>query len=504
MKTLTDYNALSRRSMCGLLGLLAVSVPFASLKASDADRFGPPQDFSWNGLRAQARALAAKRYQAPSPVDVHAADFDASVQLTYGEAERVAGSIRLFPTTRQIAEQPVAIHLLEGGKARKLDNTRGLFVGGKAADAAGFRVMADKQDASDWLAFLGGTYFRSPGVSGQYGLSARAVAVDIGLQQSEEFPVFTHFWIERLGVDAWRVYGLIDGPSLAGAFRLDSRLLATGVEQDVELALSLRKDVARLGIAPITSMFWYDQNGAGHRADWRPEIHDSDGLAVAMANGEHIWRPLINAPHAQVNAFQAAGVRGFGLLQRDRDFANYQDDSAFYDRRPNLWVEPQGDWGAGSVMLYEMPTAGETVDNIGAFWVANQPARRGSTVEKRYRLRWGMDEPGGMASARLIDHFVGPAGIPGAPPTAGAHKYVFDFKGDSLVGLSRQSGVTIDTNVPASAIIHSAVYPVVGQDRTWRVMLDLKDNALTMQEFRVSLRRGRDALSETVIQPVLR
>lgn len=494
--------------MCTLLGSLAAAFPLAPLlgAAPDGQRainLGPASAFSWGWLKGQARALAGKPYQAPAARAVNAADYDQSVRLTYGEAERLAGAVRLFPTTRNVAENVVAIHLVEQGKARRVESTAGLFVGGQAADPAGFRIMQDTAGASDWLAFLGGTYFRSPGVGGQYGLSARAIAVNIGLQQAEEFPAFTQFWIERLGRDAWRIHGLIDGPSLTGAFALDSALRDWGVEQQVQLALFLRKDVARLGIAPITSMYWYDQNGAGGRPDWRPEIHDSDGLAIAMANGEHVWRPLINPQRAQVNAFQAGSVRGFGLLQRDRDFANYRDDSAFYDRRPNLWVEPQGDWGPGAVMLYEMPTAGETQDNIGAYWVSTRPARKGSTVETAYRLRWMMGEPGGTASARLVDQFVGPAGIPGAPPTAGAHKYVFDFRGDSLAGLTRESGVEIVTNLPSSAIIHAAAYPVVGQDRLWRAMVDVRENKLTMQEFRISLRRGADALSETVIQPVM-
>ena len=494
---------MSRRAACGLLASVAALAPFAPVLGAAPGQLGPARAFSWDWLKRQARALAARPYRAPAKSTNAAADYDASVKLTYGEAGRIAGNVRLFPTTRLVAEHAVAIHIVENGRARAIMDTAGLFVGDGKADPAGFRIMEEGAQ-TDWLAFLGGTYFRSSGALGQYGLSARAIAVDIGLSHAEEFPAFTQFWIEQLGGNHYRIHALLDGPSLAGAFAIDSRLHEGGVDQQARLALFMRRDVARLGIAPITSMFWYDQTADGRPTDWRPEIHDSDGLLVAMANGERIWRPLINPQRAQVNAFQAQGIRGFGLLQRDRRFASYQDDGAFYVKRPNLWIEPEGDWGPGSVMLYEMPTDSETVDNIGAFWVGDRPVRKGQAWEGAYRLRWIGGEPDGSAIARMVDGFIGPAGIPGLPPVAGAHKYVFDFRGESLAGLTRESGVTIVTDLPDEAIIRSAAYPVVGQDKLWRAMLDVKEDKTRQSEFRISLARANDALTETVIQPVNR
>ena len=225
-------------------------------------------------------------------------------------------------------------------------------------------------------------------------------------------------------------------------------------------------------------------------------------MSLHLANGERVWRPLINPPGPQVNVFNAGGMRGFGLLQRDRNFSSYQDDSAFYDRRPNLWVEPQGDWGPGAVMLYEMPTSSETIDNVAAFWVGAQPLRKGQRLERAYRLHWTSADPTSSDIARLVDSFAGPAGIPGAPPVAGAQKFVFDFEGANLSGLTRDSGVAPATNLPDGAIIHAAAYPVVGQDNRWRAMVDVKTAQAGMREFRIYLRRGGDALSETVIQPI--
>jgi glucans biosynthesis protein len=201
------------------------------------------------------------------------------------------------------------------------------------------------QGDGDWLSFQGATYFRTAGGQNQYGISARAVAVDTALADSEEFPAFTEFWIEPVSDQAVRIYALIDGPSLTGAMRIESTHGPEGVVQDVTTVFAMRRDIGRLGIAPASSMFWYDQNSPDRTQDWRPEIHDSDGLAIVGADGEHIWRPLRNPHDPRTNAFALANPRGFGLMQRDRRFSDYQDDGAFYDRRPNLWVEPVGDWG---------------------------------------------------------------------------------------------------------------------------------------------------------------
>ncbi|WP_238473872.1 glucan biosynthesis protein D [Altericroceibacterium spongiae] len=461
-------------------------------------RLGPPEKFSWDRLKKRARDLARQAYAGQTKAEVMASDFDEYVKLSYGEAEAIEGSVRLFPAARTVAEHPVAMHILENGKARLIEDTSSLFIGGKDADAAGFRVM-DSSGERDWLAYLGASYFRASGSRGQYGLSARAIAVNIGLSEAEEFPDFTDFWIERVGEEHFIIYALLNGPSVTGAYRFDSQMGQTGVTQDIRAALFFRKDIKRLGIAPETSMFWYDQSDDHRDSDWRPEIHDSDGLAIWSGTGERIWRPLANPDHPRVNTFQTQSPKGFGLLQRDQKFDHYQDDSVFYDRRPNLWVTPQGDWGAGEVMLYEMPTDRETTDNIGAFWTPKEPARAGGSMELAYSLHWTSEDPTKNVVARNVDFFIGPAGIPGKKVIAGASKYVFDFEGESLAGLDRESGVEIVTNLPEDAVLSSSAYPVVDQPNRWRAMLDIRDNLTEPLDCRLFLQRGSDALTETVI-----
>ncbi|NKJ01752.1 glucans biosynthesis protein [Novosphingobium sp. SG707] len=494
----------SRRGVCGgILGL-----PFLALMQGAAaggqgsPRFGPPQSFSWEALIERARMLAAKPYEAERDAPgAHGIDYDAAGRLTYGPATALGGTVRLLPVSRY-APVPVRLNFIQGGQARRLLSGQGLFAGGRDAAPAGFRVLNARADG-DWLSFVGASYFRSAGAQNQYGISARGVAVDTALEGGEEFPRFTEFWIETAGDAHVRIHALIDGPSLSGAMRIDSTNGPDGVIQDVTAAFAMRRDIRRLGIAPASSMFWYDQNGATRATDWRPEIHDSDGLAIVAANGEHLWRPLRNPRHARTNAFATTDPRGFGLMQRDRRFANYQDDGAFYDRRPNLWVEPLGDWGPGAVMLYEFPTDSETTDNIAAFWVSDAPMRAGGYHEWRYRLHWISHDPSAGAGAHLVDQWNGAGGIPGSEARQDTRKLVFDFEGDNLAGLDRSSGVEAVTNLPPAAVVAQAAYPVVGMARRWRVTLDVRPAAITQPEFRLFLRHKGAALSETIIEPMM-
>lgn len=485
--------------------LLAASATM-SLWPRIAGAQGRGEPFSWAALQARAQRLARSPYRAVAPVPgAERIDFDAVGALRYRPDRTLAGGIRLFPVGNT-TPAPVSISLVENGRARPVAFTPDLFERRPGADTApdalgiaGFRVMEPGRD-SDWLSFLGASYFRAAGSQDQYGLSARGIAIDTGIDGREEFPAFTHFWIERGGERAYTIYALLDGPSVTGAYRFVCTH-PKGVEQEVSAVLFLRRDVARLGIAPATSMFWYDQSKPA--GDWRPEIHDSDGLALLTVQGERVWRPLVNPPRATIDSFGAGDVRGFGLIQRDRRFASYQDDGAFYDRRPNLWVEPRGRWGQGAVMLYAFPTSSETLDNVVAFWTPAQVPRAGQRMQFDYRLSWGSDDPTATAGARVVDSWVGAAGRPGAPPTAGARKLVVDYEGAGLGGLDRNSGVSAEVSVTRGRILQQAAYPVVGQRDRWRVTLDVAPEAGATADVRLFLRRGDQALGETLLAPIV-
>ena len=185
-------------------------------------------------------------------------------------------------------------------------------------------------------------------------------------------------------------------------------------------------------------------------------------------------------------------------MQRDRVFDDYQDDGAFYDRRPSAWVEPLGDWGAGAVQLVEIPTAGESEDNIVAFWRPKAPVAAGQSLAYRYRLHWTDEEPTPPGVARVVATREGRGGRPGQPPTPGARKIVIDFDGGSLAGLTRQSGVTPVVSSSLGEVLSPVAYPVEGQAR-WRLMFDAAAPAGQVVNLRAYLRRGPDALTETWI-----
>ncbi len=460
--------------------------------------------FSWEGVQQRAAALARRAYRPAKPVAAaQAIDFDAIGAIRYRADNALLDNIRLFPLGN-VAATPVAINVVEQGRARPISFAPELFdvPAGKAAAPgfAGFRAMEPGRE-SDWLAYLGAAYFRAAGAQDQYGLSARGLAIDTGLADREQFPRFTEFWIERAGERAYVIYALLDGESVTGAFRFASRHDGD-VVQDVSSVLFPRRAIERLGIAPITSMFWYgDRTGAG-AGDWRPEIHDSDGLALLTASGERLWRPLINPTSPVTDSFAASNLHGFGLIQRDRNFDHYQDDGAFYDRRPNLWVEPRGTWGDGQVMLYAFPTTGETVDNVACFWVPNAPVRAGERLGFDYRLRWASADPSVAQGARVIDTRLGTAGRPGAAIVAGAIKLVTDFQGDGLAGLTRQSGVVPQIDVARGRVLTSSAYPVVGTRDRWRVTADIAPDAGATADVRLYLKRGEAALSETLLYPL--
>lgn len=485
-----------------LLGLTALLTTGATLPPS---MLGKAEAFSWDGLVRKARSLARKPYAKPQVSPLAAKDFDTLARLTYGKASAVAGIIRFFPTALAVAPYAVGVHMVEKGKARAVIDTGRLFVDGAKADIAGFRVMAADGHA-DWLSFMGASYFRTCGARDQFGLSARGLAIDTGLASGEEFPNFTQFWIELLGPDHLRIHALLEGPSVAGAFAFDTNGSPDdGVIQDVKAELFFRKDVKQLGIAPMSSMFWYDQASRAYPRpprgpDWRPEVHDSDGLAIHAENGEQVWRPLENALTPTIFSFRADNPKAFGLLQRDQTFDHYQDDGSWYDKRPSLWIEPTSDWGAGAVRLYEMPTNNENQDNIAAFWTPDKPVRAGDSLAVSYRLTWCNTDPSQSALARCVDDFMGKAGLADAPAIDGVRKYVFDFAGPALAGLDRSSGVTLDASIANGEIVSREVFPVSGQSQRWRVKLDVRLPDQGEGDLRLSLKRGNTALSETVIK----
>lgn len=367
---------------------------------------------------------------------------------------------------------------------------------------AGLRLHypLNQPDVFDELGvFQGASYFRLLGREQIYGASARGVALNTGLEAPEEFPVFTRFWVGKPAKEDKKlvIYALMDSPSLTGAYEF-TITPGTDTVADVRLALFMRNEVSSLGIAPISSMFWFGENTTKPFDDFRPEVHDSDGLAIKMESGEFLWRPLENKPgRKRILAFKANNVRGFGLLQRDRDFRHYQDLEALYHRRPGIWIEPVGDWGEGDVKLVEIPTVDEMMDNIVLFWEPrNKPPLR-TPYRLAYRQRWTLEQNPGLAGGYTISTRTGTHHW-----EKGSRYVKVDFVGDNLTDLPPEAQLTADVTVADPRV---EVMDVTVQknyiDRSWRVSFRLKpknpEDAPEIVEVRCFIRRGNDVLTET-------
>ena len=275
---------------------------------------------------------------------------------------------------------------------------------------SGFRLRTEMHrpgKTDEFCVFQGASYFRAIGLHEVYGLSARGLSLKTGDPEGEEFPEFIRFWLERPkpGQRNMVVHALLDSPSVSGAYRFDISAGADCV-MEVQATLFPRTELPHVGIAPGTSMFLFDQTNHTRFDDFRPAVHDSDGLMIRNGAGEVIWRPLANPKHLQVSSFVDMNPRGFGLMQRKRAFSDYADLEAQYHKRPGLWIEPQGDWGKGTVTLVEIPADQEIYDNIVAYWRPAEPYAAGTQLNFAYRLIWGED-PQRTAMPRVINTAMG-------------------------------------------------------------------------------------------------
>lgn len=462
--------------------------------------------FSWDKLIASAQRLSRTPYkEVPRHPGAAKVDYIAQHEARFRDERTLWNDlpgdtgIRFFPLS-QYSTQPVQISTVENGRATPLrydptvfdmpaDNAVAKL--GPDAGFAGFRIMNAKRDG-DWLSFLGASYFRAPSPQKQFGMSARGIAINTSLPGKEEFPAFTHFWLERTGNSSVTIYALLDGASITGAYRFVSSLGPDGVKQDITAALFPRRPIQELGLMPMTSMFWYNQANRTQGTDWRPAVHDNDMLSIAGADGTAHVRPIVNPSAPHFSAFTEVSPKGFGLLQRDRDFSHYQDDGVFYDRRPSLWATPNTPWGKGQVRLYAFPTDSEYTDNVCAYWTPDVAARPGSRIDASYHLDWSAARAPASAGLAIVQNV-----WRGHSEQKGAEKLVIDFAG---VATDPKPDIWVD--VSGGTIAKQAGYPVLGQDRLFRTVLDVVRPQGKAVDVRLQLRSGDRALSEYVHYPM--
>lgn len=522
---------LDRRTLlagAGATAMLAALGFTPEALAQQGLKLGEAEDFTFEVLKVRAKQMAAQAYQpppSPRPDVLQRIDYDAHGKIRFKpEMALWANGPSPWPVTffhlGRYFQKPVRMHVVEAGRAREIiydesyfempadSPARGLPTG---AGFAGFRFQESRSGQpgpkgetldwkkNDWVAFLGASYFRAIGELYQYGLSARGLAIDPAVAgRSEEFPDFTHIWLEtpKDGAEYVTVYALLSGPSVAGAYRFRMHR-GKGVTMEIETSIHLRKDVERLGIAPLTSMFWYSETLKPTAIDWRPEVHDSDGLALWTGPGERAWRPLNNPPRTIASAFVDNNPRGFGLMQRDREAEHYLD-GVFYERRPSLWVETEGEWGRGSVQLIEIPTDDEIHDNIVAMWVPEASARAGSSYNYRYTLHWLADEPFPTTLGRVVATRLGNGGQPGTARPKGVRKFMVEFLGSALETIP--FGVKPEVVLSASRGSFSYIFAEAMPDDVpghWRAQFDLAVGGSEPVELRCYLKAGETVLTET-------
>ncbi|WP_106419252.1 glucan biosynthesis protein [Salinicola tamaricis] len=437
---------------------------FAAAKASSGIADGKSQAFSFDWLKEHAGSLAAKPYQSTveklpptlanlTPQQYNAIGYDPAHSLWHD----MKGPLDIqFFHVGMAFNQPVRMYSIDPQtqRAKEIHFRPELFDYSKAdvdvsqlegqgdLGFAGFRVFkAPSLTQRDIVSFLGASYFRAVDDTYQYGLSARGVAVNTYTDgEREEFPAFTRFWFEtpKPGSTTFTAYALLDSPSLAGAYRFVIHCEETRVVMEIDKHLYPRETIAQLGISPMTSMFSCGTQQRDMCLTFHPQIHDSDRLSMWRGNGEWVCRPLNNPPRLQFNTFDDDSPKGFGLLQTDHDFESYEDIVGNYHARPSLWVEPKGNWGKGEIQMLEIPTTGETMDNVVAFWKPAKPVKPGETFSYGYKLYWSALPPVQSDLARVRKTFTGIGGFPEgwAPgehyPKVWAQRIAVDFIGGEL------------------------------------------------------------------------
>lgn len=412
--------------------------------------------------------------------------------------------------------RPVHIHLVEDGTVSEVgfDADRFTYEGSAqgaaraAANAppgsghAGFRIhypLNDPDSKDETVVFLGASYFRMLGPGQTHGLSSRGLAVNVVGETPEEFPHFRAFWLARPdpAAAAMVFHALLDSPSVTGAFRFEL-IPASNTEMEVTARLFARADVSAPGIAPLTSMFLHGPNRLGSFDDFRPRVHDSDGLLMRTSADEWIWRPLSNDSVARVTVLRDQNPRGYGLVQREREFESYLDLEARYDRRPSEWVEILDDWGAGGVELVELPTPSEFNDNIVAYWAPDTPFRAGDEREYRYRLATFDARLEAQSLGQVSRTLIGHDALPGQgdPPPASVRRFVVDFTGGALGGLSVSDSVR-PVLVSSSGEVSEPVVQPLPDQTGWRASFRLAPEGNEPADMRLFLEVPGRRVTET-------
>lgn len=497
---------LRREFLAGLAAL--AGAPKLARAEEPGLRLGAGKPFSASDVVDLARELATKDYVARPliPEPWRMMDYDQYRQIWFDarnalwQGRDVPARVDVFPPGLYFP-QAVALNVVEDGIVRPVRFDMNVFDRtdqfpdlpiDDTLGYSGLRLRAELEQPSifqEYAVFQGASYFRGIGTGETYGLSARGLAIKTANPMGEEFPDFTAFWLETPAPGARTVvlHALLDSPSCTGAYRFEITH-GNPLLMEVSAEIFARVDLSDVGIAPLTSMFLFDGTMRQRFSDFRPAVHDSDGLLIHNGAGEVIWRPLSNPTRLQVSAFSDMNPRGFGLMQRNRKFSDFNDLEALYHNRPAVWITPGEDWGPGSVTLVEIPADLEIYDNIVSYWRPAEPIRAGTSHSMSYQLSWGADPaPETGMPLRVLDTAIG-----GRPE--GGLIVAIDFAPGAQVP---QDLAKIDILLRSSAgEVSAGIVQRNPETGGPRLAFTFHAGDANLAEFRAQLRHGGTALSE--------
>lgn len=476
-------------------------------------------NFDFTAVSERARQLAEQPYEAPEPVPEFLLNLDFQTyrgirfkpeHSLWRDADSNFQLMLVSPGLHYSHGVPINIIDSEGTHSVPFKKNHFAYPSEEIAKRipsdlgyAGFKLtfpFNDPEVQNQFLVFAGASYFRAVGRDNDFGLSSRAVAINTGLPSGEKFPAFVEFWVERPApdADAIRIYGLLDGETLTGAYRFTVHPGDT-TRIEVKSRLFPRQSPELLGVAPLTSMFYYGDHAGKPRGEWRPEVHDSDGLLIHNGeSGEWLWHPLRNPESLAMDYFQTTNVQGFGLIQRDQSFKSYMDPEAHYQSRPSAWVEPDGNWGKGQVVLVKLPTPNETNDNIVAFWTPERKTPAGQPLDLSYTLHYGNSDVPGEPMARVVDTFLGDGSRIGGGDEEGAIRIIVDFAGGPLTSLQKEASIVGDVSVQKGGKVIEKFVEYIPALNRWRLSILARPQAADSPMYLRAFLHGEDkTLSET-------
>lgn len=509
---------MKRRNFIGTISAALAIGSAAKGLAQDSE--GPPPStdegtgttFGFESVASIAVGLASREWKSPSrPLtgpfkDV---DYDSYRAIRFRRDadpwKDIAGFGLDLLSPGMIFHEPVRINYVTNGEPRPVPfdpsvfNFDPKFFPEDASQASpdemgwsGFRIRSalNRPDVLDELAvFQGASYFRVLGRGNRYGLSARGLAIGTGSTEGEEFPIFSEFWIHDPDPETGTItiQALLDSKSVAGAYEF---IITPGAATvlTARIALIPRQDLSRIGIAPLTSMYWFGPADHSGQNDYRPAVHDSDGLAMTTGSGQRLWRVLSNPEKLQLSAFVDENPRGFGLIQRPRAFSDYEDAEARYELRPSGWIQPTGNWGKGTVSLIEIPVDSEFHDNIVTFWQPTAPLTAGNRADFGYLLGFGSNVISDSTLAKIIATRSGLS-----INRKGAHTFIVDFE---LAPFEGREDPEIQLNAVRGKITNPYLLRLP-EENLMRLAFEYQPDGSTISDLSAVLANDTGNLSET-------